>query len=294
MLNWLIWLLPGALSQKAPFLRRSRLPIHPKSQHASMPQQNAQGLTPPDDGWKDARKAGVCFLPAGPGSGLLVSWRGIRCILTNQHVLPDEATCRSAPALFGYTMLDNKSRATPCSMLVKPGSLFLSSPCNEDPASRDLDPEHLDYALAEVDIRGLPAHIDPLVLWSEYDARWPDWRNGEAWVVGHPDAGPRKTPQGGLKEGPNELSGEHQAFTKGGSSGSPVFLHAGDVPLLGVHYWGEEHLPGCFVRLPAIVTDLLKKEIIMRAGVGFDPNNADHAAAINFIASSLEALPTQV
>ena len=255
----------------------------------------AVGLRPPEDGDKDATKQGVCFIqsPNGVGSGLLVAWRKHPCVLTNNHVIDREVTAKKAQALFGYSRRSNKDSAAPAPMLSEPGDLFFTSPFKPPLDSKVVDADHLDYSLIQVDDRGLPRDVEPLTLWPGYDARQPDWRNGTAWVVGHPDGGPRVTPQGGLREGPDEFTAEHMAFTEGGSSGSPVFLHAGDVPLLGVHYWGERTQPGRFVRLPAIVTDVLKQEITRRAGTGYDPSNADHVAAVTFIASSLAALPTQ-
>ena len=66
-------------------------------------------------------------------------------------------------------------------------------------------------------------------------------------------------------------------------------------PALDARYadWGDKNQPGCFVRLPAIVDDLLKKEIIARAGAGFDASNPDHVADISTIASALMSHPTQ-
>lgn len=217
-------------------LRQARLDERAQRSRLGMSRQMAAGLRPPPSGIKNAREAGVCFIQGPPpGSGVLVSWRGHSCILTNQHVVGDEAAARGNVALFGYDDYGNKDTAVRCPLLPEPGSLFHCSPYLPPIESKQLDADHLDYALVHVDVRALPPNVQPLVLWPGPDALRPDWRMGQAWVVGHPDGGPRLTDAKGLKEGSDGLSAEHNAFTEGGSSGSPVFLYAEGVPLLGIH-----------------------------------------------------------
>ena len=259
-----------------------------------MPREISQGLKPAEDGYKTDRKACVFMVqgPDGPGSGLLVKWRGIPCALTNNHVLPDEDAARGALVFFDYTKTHEKDALVPCKLLSVAGGLFFCSPFLPPLDSHEVDAEHLDYVLVQIESVGLPAGADAQELWPGPDARSPPWRSCPAWVVGHPDGEARITKEGSLTE-PDELTGGHWAFTRGGSSGSPVFLHAGNVPLLGIHYWGDTSQPGRFIRLPAIVTDLLKKEIIARAGSGFDSSNAEHKADVAEMASALASLPTQ-
>ena len=83
-----------------------------------MSRQMAAGLRPPPSGIKNSREAGVCFIQGSPpGTGVLVSWRGQTCILTNQHVINDEEIARGSFALFGYDDHGNKDAAWRCPLL---------------------------------------------------------------------------------------------------------------------------------------------------------------------------------
>ena len=250
--------------------------------------ERAQGLDAAIDDDKDARKAGVCYLSSGPGSGLLVSWRDLPCVLTNQHVLPDEHTARRTEALFNYKRPDDRG-SQPCNLLPETGSVFCSSPTL---GSKAVDVDHLDYTLAQLDGQMLPSGVSPVALWPSRAARKPDERNSKVFVVGHPGGRPRLTSSSARITIVDEVHGTHTADTKGGSSGSPIFLDHGDVPLLGIHYFGDVSF-GYFIRLPAIVTDVLKQEITRRAGNGYDASNPDHVAVAAYLAARLAALETQ-
>ena len=90
----------------------------------------------------------------------------------------------------------------------------------------------------------------------------------------------------------SEFIGEHYAITEPGSSGSPVFFHVDDMPLLGMHYWAGGQR-GLFIRVNAIVNDILKQELILRLGDGYDASNSTHVDDASAIAASLAALQTQ-
>mmetsp|Transcript_22855 Transcript_22855/g.36773 ORF Transcript_22855/g.36773 Transcript_22855/m.36773 type:complete len:228 (+) Transcript_22855:440-1123(+) len=114
-------------------------------------------------------------------------------------------------------------------------------------------------------------------------------------LIGHPYGDARASQQGAIqsKVG-NTLSCTHFTVTHAGSSCSPVFLHTKSLPLLGFDYWGDDDSGSFNICLEAIVTDLIKKEIIRRAGKGFDPCNPIRVNDVTDLAASLAALPTQV
>jgi len=258
-----------------------------------MPKEKLAPHPQPTDYDKDKAAARVCYVQGAGGnlgSGRFVDWNGRPCIITNNHILQDEQQAGEATVLFNYRI--SKDTAILCHTLR--GVLILSSPFSEPMNSRMVDADHLDYTLVEV---AELSTVTPLVLWPTFDARVQNhsqWSRAQVCVIGHPYGDARASQQGAIKSKVgNTLSSTHFAVTHGGSSGSPVFLHTKSFPLLGFHYWGDDG-SGSFIYLEAIVTDLMKKEIIRRAGKGFDPCNPIHVNDVTDLAASLAALPTQV
>jgi len=260
-----------------------------------MSKQRVAMCPQPFDLDKEEAAARVCYVQSGEakGSGLLVEWNGRPCIITNNHVLENEEHAKNATVLFNYRR--SKDTASKCRPLDDPDGLFVCSPFSQPMNSALVDAHHLDYTLVEVEAADVAKlsdrlSIKPLVLWPTFEAREDQqnqWYEAQACVIGHPGGDARRSQQGNIKRPRlgNKLIGTHLAVTEGGSSGSPVFHNTHTFPLLGLHYWGDAS-DGLFVCLDAIVTDLMRLEIINRFGNRFDPSDPDHVCDAAQIAAS--------
>jgi hypothetical protein len=262
-----------------------------------MSKQRAARCPQPSDLDKEEAAARVCYVQGGEakGSGLLVEWKGRPCIITNNHVLKNEEQAEKATVLFDYRR--TKDTAIRCTTLPGPEGLFFSSPFSQPMNSALVDAHHLDYTLVEVEAADVlklseKLSIEPLVLWPTFEARETQrnqWHLAQACVIGHPGGAARRSQQGPIKglatRLGNKLICTHLAVTEAGSSGSPVFHNTQTFPLLGLHYWADAS-DGLFVCLDAIVTDLIRLEIIHRAGDRFDPSDPDHVCDVAKIAVS--------
>jgi hypothetical protein len=190
--------------------------------------------------------------------------------------------------LFDYKV--DTATALRCYALADRQSVFFCSPFAELTSSFLIEAHRLDYTLVEVSAAELL--MKPLVLWPASIDR-DRWKLASACVVGHPGGAARTSQLGAIKALPgNQLTCTHLAITEGGSSGSPVFHHTKDFSLLGLHYWGDKS-SGSFICLDAIVVDLIKLEIICRAGDGFDPSDPAHVDDVAYFSACLAGKSTQ-
>ncbi|MEY2512840.1 MAG: hypothetical protein QOJ89_198 [bacterium] len=153
--------------------------------------------------------------PAGPGSGFLIA---PDLLLTNHHVLPDEATAAATVAEFNY-QVDWDGTMEPVRRFTCDTAFFH----NDVP---------LDYAI--VRLNGTPGDLFGFV---DLARRADPTVNDFVSIIQHPQGGPKK-----IAFTDNKVSAvfgdlvQYSTDTEPGSSGSPVFNQ--DWEIVGLHHRG--------------------------------------------------------
>lgn len=180
----------------------------------------------------------ISFMEKGTRVSPLASFKMPHLLLTNHHVVDEEATHKEA--VFFYDEPGQNSHRVPL------GSLVWSSNATSDQL-REANPNHLDYTVWELGELS-PAVAERIIALEnlQLEEARPVAAESLALIIGHPAGGPKRASFAAILEKQSDhcsVLRYQQSATRPGSSGSPVIALDSHIlsgeSVSGLHYRSE-------------------------------------------------------